>query len=150
MGLTQLAGSIPPRQDPAAATVVFLDKPLKFARPRVGDMQPSSDQLQAISRNFPGLRPDQLYMVHLLGVGYVPKPDEGAVKAWQVLAEIAATNDLLFTDLCKLWESAFPEFSNWTQARLTAKNDSGAQEDSGTELPTLPPDSGNSPENSEA
>lgn len=150
MGLKKAAGGITPRQDPAAATVVFEGEPLKFARPRVGDMQPSSDQLQVITRNFPGLRPDQIYMIHLLGVGYIPEAGEGAVKAWEGFAQIAAANDLLFTDLCKLWENAFPEFSNWTQARLTAKNDSGAQVDSGTELPTLPPDSGNSPENSEA
>lgn len=147
MGLKKAAGSIPPRQDPASATIVFEGEPLKFSRPRVGDIQPTSDQLQAIGRNFPGLRAEQIYMVHILGTGYIPEAGEGQVKAWEEFAKVAMANDLLFTDLCKLWEAAFPEFSNWTGARLSAKNDLGAQEGSDTELPTLQPDSESSPEN---
>lgn len=150
MGLKKAAGSIPPRQDPADAIVVFEGEPLKFARPRVADIQPTSEQLQQIARNYPGLRPDQIYQIHILGTGYIPEPGEGQVSAWKEFAQIAVANDLLFTDLCKQWEAAFPEFSDWASARLSAKNDSGAQVDSDTGLPTSPPDSINSQETSES
>ena len=71
MGLKKAAGSIPPRQDPADAIVVFEGEPLKFARPRVADIQPTSEQLQQIARNYPGLRPDQIYQIHILGLSLI-------------------------------------------------------------------------------
>lgn len=150
MGLKKAAGSTPPRTDPAEATILYEGEPLKFSRPRTGDLQPTAEQLNQIARNYPGLRPDQIYQAHLLGQGYVPSADEGEVVAWKLLAEIATANELKFTDLCKDWEKAFPEFSDWASARLSAKNDSGAQVGLDTKSPTLPPDSDASQESLES
>lgn len=146
MALRKLVEAMPQRSDPADATLTYMDEPLRFARPRVADLQPSREQLDAIGRNFPGLRPDQLLYSHLMGQGYIPDPSEGAMVAWREFAAIAEGNDLAFSDLARQWEEAFPEFSNWTSARLNAKNDSGARVDSDTESPTSPPESADSPE----
>lgn len=146
MGLRKLAETMPERSDPADATLTYLDEPLRFARPRVGDLQPSREQLEGIGRNFPSLRPDQLLYVHIMGMGYIPDPAEGAIVAWKELATIAEGNDLAFSDLVRQWEQAFPEFSDWTAARFSAKNGSGAQGESDTESPTLPPGSDELPE----
>jgi hypothetical protein len=148
MALRKLAEAMPERSDPADATLTYMDEPLRFARPRVFDLQPTREQLDAIGRNFPGLRPDQLYYAHIMGRGYIPDPSEGAIVAWKELATIAEGNDLAFADLVKQWESAFPEFSNWTAARFSAKNDSRAQGGLDTESPTLPPVLDDSPESS--
>lgn len=146
MALRKLAEAMPDRSDPADATLHYLGEPLRFARPRVSDLQPTREQLDSIGRNFPGLRPDQLLYVHLMGAGYIPDPEEGSIVAWKELATIAEGNDLAFSDLSRQWEKAFPEFSDWTASRLNAKNDSGAQGDLGTESPTLPPVLADSPE----
>lgn len=139
MSLKKLTETLPERTDPADATLIYRNEPLRFARPRVADLQPTREQLDAIGRNFPGLRPDQLLYVHIMGAGYIPEPGEGAMVAWREFATIAESNDLAFADLVRQWESAFPEFTNWTAARFSAKNDSGAQVGSDTESPILPP-----------
>lgn len=146
MALKKLKEVVAKRTDPAQATLYYKGEPAVFSRPRVFDLQPTRDQLDEIGRNFPSLRPDQLLYVHMMGRGYIPEPSEGAVVAWKELAEIAQDNDLIFADLIQQWEKAFPEFTDWTAARFSAKNDSGAQGDLGTESPTLPPASENSPE----
>jgi hypothetical protein len=146
MALKKLTAALPERTDPADATLIYRDEPLRFARPRVANLQPTREQLDAIGRNFPGLRPDQLLYVHIMGAGYIPEPGEGAMVAWKEFATIAQSNDLAFADLVRQWESAFPEFTNWTAARFSAKNDSRAQEDSDTASPTLPPVLDDSPQ----
>lgn len=149
MALKSLAVALPQRDDPAEVTIEHLGEPLRFSRPRVGDLNPPRELLEGIGRNFPGLRPDQMFMCYLMGRGYVPDPSEGSILAHELFATIASENDLEFADITRKWEGAFPEFANWTAARFTAKNDSGTvQEGSGIESPTSPSDLESSPETS--
>lgn len=142
MGVKKLVGKLPKRQDPPICSIEFDGESLEFARPRVGDLMPSREELESITRNALGVSPDHAYMCYLLGRSYVPAPEEGKVNAALLFAEIAVNNDLLFSDLWARWAERFPEFSDWFAARVQAKNDSRAEGDSGTELSTSPPDSG--------
>lgn len=143
MALLGLLESVPGRQDPPEVFIEVLGQKLAFARPRVADLSLTPDRAKDIGRAAPGLRPEQIFMCHLLGVGYVPEPGEGTVVGWKVFAQIAAANDLLFSNLCKQWEEGFPEFVDWLGQRVEAKNGSWvALEDSDTAPSTSLPDSG--------
>lgn len=142
MALTKLRQKVKPREDAPTVEIEVDGEILRFRRPTVGDVQLSEDRRDMIARNAPGLRPDQVFLVNLLGSTYRAEGGEGQVKPHLLFAEIATENDLFFNDLCLKWEQHFPEFSNYLASRIEAKNDSGTAEESGIGSLTAPSDSG--------
>jgi hypothetical protein len=143
MALKSAVANAPGRKDPALVTIKVAvgdaEEILTFRRPTTRELTPDREVLDKISRSVSGLRMDQLFTIFVISATYRAAEGEGVVEAYKLFAELSVKNDLLFADICKQWEQAFPEFTDWFTARAQAKNDLGtAQEDSATDSDTAP------------
>lgn len=145
MALKALLETTSDRTDPAEVTITFKGETLRFRRPRLGDMTPSEEQIRNIGKAAPGIGTEPLVMVHVLAMGYIPDPSEGDASGYQLFGGLAIKNDLIFSELCREWEAAFPEFTGYWVTRINAKNGSRTAGESATAPPTVPSESENFP-----
>lgn len=118
------------RKDPPSATIEWCEASLRFRRPRTDDAIPDHDAMLDAQADYPGLGVDTAWLCMLLGACYLPDPEDGEIVGWREFAVRAQANDIAFSDLCRSFDNAFPEFSLWLRGRLkNAPSASGSASD---------------------